>query len=283
LFDLDGLNAAVLNADDGFGLAIASSLSKQGKAFITYGLQHGDVRGGQLKLHDAGISMNVMTPNGDALLAAPVLGRFNAYNVLAVLATLLTLEFSLNDAIAAIGQIKPVAGRMQQFGGGALPLVVVDYAHTPDALEKVLGTLREQLQHQAKLICVFGCGGDRDTGKRPLMGAIAAKMADSVIVTSDNPRSEDAGAIIQAIIGDKAHGYLVEADRTSAINMAIQLASKGDIVLVAGKGHENYQEISGVKYPFDDALLAQDELNKHALNKGSLKQYQAKTNAGVSL
>ena len=135
LFDLDGLNAAVLNADDVFGQAVASSLSKQGKAFLTYGLQHGDVRGSQLQLNDAGISMTVTTPSGDALLAAPVLGRFNVYNVLAVLAILLALEFSLNDAIAAIGQIKPVAGRMQQFGGGALPLVVVDYAHTPDALE----------------------------------------------------------------------------------------------------------------------------------------------------
>jgi UDP-N-acetylmuramyl-tripeptide synthetase len=272
-----------LNADDDFGLAIASSLSKQGKAFITYGLQHGDVRGGQLKLHDAGISMNVTTPNGDALLAAPVLGRFNANNVLAVLATLLALDVGLNDAVAAIGQIKPVAGRMQQFGGGALPLVVVDYAHTPDALEKVLNTLLEQLQNEAKLICVFGCGGDRDTGKRPLMGAIAAKLADTVIVTSDNPRSEDAGAIIQAIIGDKPHGYLVEADRTSAINMAIQLANKGDIVLVAGKGHENYQEILGVKYPFDDALLAQDTLNKRAVTNGRLNHNQVKSGAGVSL
>lgn len=283
LFDLDGLNAAVLNADDVFGQAVASSLSKQGKAFLTYGLQHGDVLGSQLKLNDAGISMNVTAPNGDALLAAPVLGRFNAYNVLAVLATLLTLEFSLNDVIAAISQIKPVVGRMQQFGGGALPLVVVDYAHTPDALEKVLSTLREQLQNQAKLICVFGCGGDRDAGKRPLMGAIAAKLADTVIVTSDNPRSEDAGAIIQAITGNKLQGCLVEVDRARAINAAIQLANKGDIVLVPGKGHENYQEILGVKYPFDDALVVQDALNKHALNKGSLNKYQAKTDAGVSL
>jgi len=283
LFEFDGLNAAVLNADDVFGQAVASSLSKQGRVFLTYGLQHGDVRGSQLKLHDAGISMTVTTLNGDALLAAPVLGRFNAYNVLAVLATLLALEFSLNDAVAAISQIKPVAGRMQQFGGGALPLVVVDYAHTPDALEKVLSTLREQLQHEEKLICVFGCGGDRDTGKRPLMGAIAVKLADSVIVTSDNPRSEDAGAIIQAITGDKLQGCLVEADRASAINMAIQLANKGDIVLLAGKGHENYQEILGVKYPFDDALLAQDALNKHALNNGVLNHNQAKSDTGVSL
>ncbi len=260
LFELDGLKVLVLNADDAFGQALEKSLSTQDKLVLTYGLEHGKVRGSQLKLNDAGLSMQVTTPAGDALLTAPVLGRFNAYNLLAVLATLLALEVSLNDAIAAISQIKPVAGRMQQFGGANLPLVVVDYAHTPDALEKVLSTLREQLQAGAKLICVFGCGGDRDAGKRPLMGAIAGKFADSVIVTSDNPRSEDASAIIQEVIGDNAKAYLIETDRASAIKLAIQSANKGDIVLVAGKGHENYQEIAGVKTPFDDALIAQEVL-----------------------
>jgi UDP-N-acetylmuramyl-tripeptide synthetase len=234
-------------------------------------LQYGDVRGSQLQLHDAGLSMQVSTPAGDALLAAPVLGRFNAYNLLAVLATLLALQISLSDAVVAISQIKPVAGRMQQFGGGSSPLVVVDYAHTPDALEKVLSTLREQLQAGAKLLCVFGCGGDRDAGKRPLMGAIARRLADTVIVTSDNPRSENATAIIQAIIADNAEAYLVEEDRASAIKLAIKLANKGDIVLVAGKGHENYQEILGVKHLFDDALIAQAALNLLEVSKSDMK------------
>ena len=283
LFTLADLKAAILNADDDFGQGIASELSQQGKSVITYGLQHGDVHGSQLKLHDTGLSLQVTTQKGDALLAAPVLGRFNAYNVLAVLATLLALDISLSDAINAISKIKPVLGRMQQFGGGELPLVVVDYAHTPDALEKVLSTLREQLSAEAKLLCVFGCGGDRDAGKRPLMGAIAAKLADTVIVTSDNPRSEDAGAIIQAITGGNPDGYLVEADRASAINKAILLANKGDIVLVAGKGHETYQEILGVKHQFDDALIAQDALNKRAVNNGAFNQNQAKFGVGVSL
>lgn len=272
LFDFDCLKISVLNADDAFGQALAKSLSLQGKLALTYGLEHGDVCGSHLKLNDAGLSMQVTTPAGDALLAAPVLGRFNAYNLLAVLATLLALKVSFNDAIAAISQIKPVAGRMQQFGGANLPLVVVDYAHTPDALEKVLSTLREQLQAGAKLICVFGCGGNRDAGKRPLMGAIARKFADSVIVTSDNPRSEDASAIIQAITGGNADGYLIEVDRASAIKLAIQRANKGDIVLVAGKGHENYQEIAGVKTPFDDALIAQEVLK-------NIQAQQAKSDA----
>jgi UDP-N-acetylmuramyl-tripeptide synthetase len=271
LFDLVGLKVAVLNVDDAFGQKIASTLIKQAKPIFSYGLQYGDVRGSQLQLHDAGLSMQVSTPAGDALLAAPVLGRFNAYNLLAVLATLLALEVSLSDAVVAISQIKPVAGRMQQFGGGSSPLVVVDYAHTPDALEKVLSTLREQLQTGAKLLCVFGCGGDRDAGKRPLMGAIAHSLADTVIVTSDNPRSEDAKAIIQAIIADNAEVYLVEEDRASAIKLAIKLANKGDIVLVAGKGHENYQEILGVKHLFDDALIAQAALNLLEVSKSDMK------------
>ena len=283
LFEFDGLKIAILNADDTFGQAVVNVLSKQGKPFTTYGLQLGDVLGSELKLHDAGLSMQVTTQQGNALLAAPVLGRFNAYNVLAVLATLLAIDVSLGDAINAISKIKPVVGRMQQFGGGELPLVVVDYAHTPDALEKVLSALREQLQGEAKLLCVFGCGGDRDAGKRPLMGAIASKLADNVIVTSDNPRSEDANAIIQAITGGSPDRYLIEADRVSAINKAIQRANKGDIVLVAGKGHENYQEILGIKHPFDDVLIAQNALNIRLVNHGAIKQNQQKNDGGVSL
>ena len=276
LFAWDSLSVAILNADDDFGQAVVSSLKKQAKPFMTYGLQSGDasvdtsasaradISASNLELHQQGLSMHVTTAQGDAQLTAPVLGRFNAYNVLAVLATLLALEISLHDAIAAISQIKPVMGRMQQFGGGELPLVVVDFAHTPDALEKVLSTLREQLafEHtQSKLVCVFGCGGDRDAGKRSLMGAVAAKLADAVIVTSDNPRSEDPAAIIQAVVSGMSNGYLIEPDRATAIRMAVQSASRGDIVLVAGKGHESYQEISGVKTPFSDAQVAQEALN----------------------
>lgn len=277
LFEWEGLSVAVLNIDDAFGQALvssfqASSHKNQAKSCVTYGLQGAaDISASNLQLHQQGLSMLVTTRQGTAELTAPVLGRFNAYNVLAVLATLLALDISLPDALAAIAQIKPVTGRMQQFGGGELPLVVVDYAHTPDALEKVLSTLKEQIQHeplpasqrQAKLVCVFGCGGDRDAGKRPLMGCVASQLADAVIVTSDNPRSEAPAAIIHDIVSGMTTGFLIEPDRAAAIRKAVQSANRGDIVLVAGKGHENYQEISGVKTPFSDAQVAQDALSQY--------------------
>ncbi len=258
LFSWQGLGMAILNADDAFGQTIATSMQAQGKPFMTYGFTQGDVRGLSLLLHRRGLTMQVATPFGEALIEASVLGRFNAYNVLAVLATLLAFEVDLKDAVTAIAKIKPVAGRMQQFGGEEKPLVVVDYAHTSDALEKVLLTLREQAK--GKLICVFGCGGNRDAGKRSLMGAVAAQLADVVMVTSDNPRNENPDSIIHQIIGGMSKTCLVEPDRAEAIKQAIQLASKDDIVLVAGKGHESYQEISGVKMPFSDASVVESAL-----------------------
>jgi murE/murF fusion protein len=261
LFTWPGLGMSIINADDAFGQRIAAKLKAQIKSLLTYGVNQGDVRAADLKLHQHGLTMQVTTPQGDATVNAPVLGRFNAYNVLAVLATLLALKVSLTDAVAAIAKIKPVTGRMQQFGEDNKPLVVVDYAHTPDALEKVLSTLREQAQ--GKLICVFGCGGDRDSGKRPLMGRAAAKLADSVIVTSDNPRSEDPANIIAQVVSGIDGKYQVEPDRAAAIKQAVQSACSGDIVLVAGKGHEDYQEVAGVKTPFSDAAVALAALNDY--------------------
>ena len=266
LFSWQNLGLAILNIDDEFGQNVASLLKLQGKPLLTYGLAQGDVSGSDLQLHQYGLTMQVNTPQGDAIINAPVLGRFNAYNVLAVLATLLALKINLQDAVSAIAKIKPVPGRMQQFGGGDKPLVVVDYAHTPDALEKVLATLREQTS--GKLICVFGCGGDRDAGKRPLMGAITAKLADAVIVTSDNPRNEDPASIIQQVVSGITKAYLMEPDRAIAIKQAVHLAHKGDIVLVAGKGHEDYQEIAGVKTPFSDAEVAIAALNSYQVSGG---------------
>ena len=264
LFSWPGLSMAILNVDDVFGQSVAQSLRQQNKPFMTYGIGSGDICATDLKLQDTGLSMQVATPQGNALLSALVLGRFNAYNVLAVLGTLLALDIGLDTAIAAIAQIKPVLGRMQQFGGGERPLVVIDYAHTPDALEKVLSTLKEQVHINNKLICVFGCGGDRDAGKRPLMGSIACKLADNVVVTSDNPRSEYPAEIIRQIMTGMTGVYVIEPDRETAITIAIRAARQGDIVLVAGKGHEDYQEISGVKYPFSDALIAQAALRSYS-------------------
>lgn len=261
LFDWDGLTLSIVNADDAFGQYLAEKLKQAHKPYLTYGLAQGDVVGTDLQLHEQGLNMRVTTLQGQAVLHAPVLGRFNAYNILAVLATLLGLNIRLEDAIAAIAQLKPVTGRMQQFGGGTLPLVVVDFAHTPDALEKVLTTLREQ--NPAKLICVFGCGGDRDAGKRPLMGTIAGQLADALIVTSDNPRTEDPGMIIQQVVSGVKAPCQIAPDRREAINIAVSSAKAGDIVLIAGKGHEDYQEVAGVRYPFSDALVAQSALNQY--------------------
>jgi len=261
LFSWQGLGMSVINADDDFGQRLMGKLKAESKPLLTYGLNQGDVRGTSLQLHQHGLTMQVSTPQGSTVVNAPVLGRFNAYNVLAVLATLLALDVGLQDAVAAIAQIKPVAGRMQQFGGNGKPLVVVDYAHTPDALEKVLATLREQAA--GRLVCVFGCGGDRDAGKRPLMGAVAAKLADQVIVTSDNPRSEDPAAIIRQVAGGMGKACVIEQDRAAAIRLAVQSAGSGDIVLVAGKGHEDYQEIAGVKMPFSDAAAAKAALGEY--------------------
>ena len=262
LFTWPGLGIAVLNSDDAFGQRVMEKLQAQHKPVLTYGLHAGDVRATDLQLHEHGLTMQVTTPQGNAQVNAPVLGRFNAYNILAVLTSLLALEVTLPQAVAAIARIKPVSGRMQQLGGDDKPLVVVDYAHTPDALEKVLVTLREQVQ--SKLICVFGCGGDRDAGKRPLMGAVSSRLADRVIVTSDNPRSEDPLHIIAQITADMHGACLVEPDRAKAIQQAINTASCGDIVLIAGKGHEDYQEVAGVKTPFSDTAVAAAALDQYA-------------------
>ncbi len=210
LFDWDGLSCAVLNIDDAFGGQLAQELKEQGQDVLTYGLDAGEVNGRALRFSALGMTMHVTTPYGDAEVSAPVFGRFNAYNLLAVLASLLASDVPLADAVAALAGLKPVPGRMQTYGGNKTPLVVVDYAHTPDALENVLSSLKEQ--HPARLVCVFGCGGDRDAGKRPLMGEVAARLADFTIVTSDNPRSEQAAVIIEAITAgiDDPAKYTVE-------------------------------------------------------------------------
>jgi UDP-N-acetylmuramoyl-L-alanyl-D-glutamate--2,6-diaminopimelate ligase len=188
------------------------------------------------------------------------LGEFNVYNALAVLGCLLVNEVALAPALQAVSSLVPVLGRMQMFAGGDSPLVVVDYAHTPDALEKALHTLRRQ--HTGQLSCVFGCGGERDTGKRAEMGRIASELADKVFVTNDNPRHEDPNAIIAAITAAMHGEYHVEPDRATAIALAIGAAKKGDVVLVAGKGHEDYQEIAGTRYAFSDADSVQTALQK---------------------
>ncbi len=250
LFAWEGLSCAVLNVDDEVGKQYAAALIQEDKRVLTYGLAKADVSASDLTLTESGLSMKVKSPFGETVLHAPVLGRFNAYNVLAVYASLLASDVSVAEATQAIAAIKPVSGRMEQYGGGARPLVVVDYAHTPDALEKVLATLREQTKGQ--LICVFGCGGDRDKGKRSLMAKVVSKLADVALITSDNPRFESPESIVKEVAAGMEKAHEVILDRAQAISKAIASAKVGDVVLVAGKGHEDYQDIAGVKHPFSD-------------------------------
>ena len=253
LFDWPGLEWVVLNTDDDFGRRLEAA--PRPARVAGYGFQRGAVVGEQLRLSQAGLHLAVRTDWGRAELDAPLLGRFNASNLLAVLTTLLVSGVALGDACRAFVPITPPAGRMQTLGGGAQPLVVVDYAHTPDALEKVLATLREIVEG-GRLICVFGCGGNRDKGKRPLMGAAASRAADVVWITSDNPRNEDPRHIIDDILAGCDGAPHVEADRARAIFEAIGEARRGDVVLIAGKGHEDTQEIAGERLPFADIDVA---------------------------
>ncbi|MDB5985383.1 MAG: UDP-N-acetylmuramoyl-L-alanyl-D-glutamate--2,6-diaminopimelate ligase [Nevskia sp.] len=263
LFTLPGLRAAVLNRDDAHGADWARALSATQEVTV-YGLGGADraapigeryVLGLDLHLHSAGLRFDIRSSWGEARLDSRLLGRFNAYNLLAALAALLHAEIPLNDAVAALAASTTVPGRIEGFRGPrAAPLVVVDYAHTPQALAAALDALRAHTS--GKLICVFGCGGDRDRGKRPLMGAAAAERADMLIVTDDNPRSEAPGAIVEDILAgltaDGRAATRVIHDRGKAIKAAIAAASADDVVLIAGKGHEDYQIYGSERRSFSD-------------------------------
>ncbi|MFW5431777.1 MAG: UDP-N-acetylmuramoyl-L-alanyl-D-glutamate--2,6-diaminopimelate ligase [Methylophilaceae bacterium] len=250
LFLTKELKYAILNIDDDFGVAVKQDLEALDVDVLTYGIDDGDIKASKINLGSGRIHFYVETPYGQSDVSANLLGRFNIYNVLAVLATLLVSEVSLVDAVEAIAKIEPLSGRMQKFGGGKIPLVVVDYAHTPDSLRVVLQALREEAKR--RLICVVGCGGNRDQGKRPMMGEVVSALADAVVVTSDNPRDEDPQKIIQAILSGVDGEYAVEENRATAISVAIVNAQAGDVVLIAGKGHEDYQEIAGERHHFSD-------------------------------
>jgi UDP-N-acetylmuramoyl-L-alanyl-D-glutamate--2,6-diaminopimelate ligase len=270
LFQWPGLKHAVLNLDDPAGLRIAAWLRAQRPEVAVTGYTvHNDdeqadldgvaiLRATQLRSRPAGTEFTLDAPAGNALVRTRLVGHFNVSNALAVLGVLLAKGAPLRAAVEVIETLEPAPGRMQQIGGADAPLVVIDYAHTPDALEKALGALR-QVAHErgGQLWCVFGCGGDRDPGKRPQMGAIA-QMAEHVLVTSDNPRSEEPRAIIEQIVAgmDPHHPhstYQAIEDRAAAILSAVKHAGRPDVILLAGKGHEPYQEIKGRKMPFSDA------------------------------
>jgi len=260
LFAWPGLDACVINADDPFGQSLIETARARGQKVLTYGLVDADIVATDLATTRQGIAMSIATPWGQGNVAMPLCGAFNAANALGVLGVLLASDIALGDALAALSRITAPPGRMQRLGGGFEPLVVIDYAHSPDALEKVLTALRPAVVEAGELVCVFGCGGDRDPGKRPEMGRVAALLADRVIVTSDNPRSEDPGAIADAIVrGIRDAGgaqWAQELDRAAAIGAAVASAHGGDVVLVAGKGHEDYQEWNNERMHFSDADTA---------------------------
>ena len=239
-----------------FGQQLIEGCRRRGLAVLTYGQYMGDITTRNLGLGVNGVAAAVITPWGKAEFASGLVGSFNVSNLLGVLGVLLASDVPLEKAVAQLARFEPVAGRMQKLGGGGQPLVVVDYAHTPDALEQVLGALRPvAASRNGRLVVVFGCGGDRDPGKRPQMGAIASRLADKVVVTSDNPRGEDPEAIIaQIVAGTLDSKARIEriAGRDAAIAGTIAEAAENDTVLIAGKGHETYQEIAGVRHPFSD-------------------------------
>ena len=257
LFAWPGLRFGVINADDPFGQSLIDAARSRGRKVLTYGFGAADIVGTHLAASSTGLAFAVETPWGKGEIHTRLVGAFNAANLLGVLGVLLVSGAALEPTIGFLAEVEAPPGRMQRLGGQGAPLVVIDYAHTPDALDKVLTSLRPAVAVGGELVCVFGCGGDRDRGKRPEMGRVAARLADRVVVTSDNPRSEEPGAITSDIVhGIRETGnrrYAVEIDRAAAIATAIAEARVGDVVLLAGKGHEPYQETADVRHPFLDA------------------------------
>ena len=251
-----GLRVAVINADDPFGQSLVESARAKGRKVLTYGFGAADIGGARLTPSAAGLAFHVETPWGKGDVETGLVGAFNASNLLGVLGVLLVSGVGFEQALEFLSHVEAPPGRMQRSGGGHAPLVVVDYAHTPDALEKVLTALRPAVASGGELICVFGCGGERDRGKRPEMGRVAAQIADRVIITSDNPRSESPEAIASEIVhgiretGNRRYG--VQLDRAAAIASTIGRAHVGDVIVLAGKGHEPYQETAGERAPFLD-------------------------------
>ncbi len=258
LFEAAGLRTRVVNADDAFGAALLSRKDFQAAIATSSSPSFGQPAG-RPSLHaqhieatTAGTQFRLVSSFGSAQVESRLIGRFNVDNLLAVLAVMLGSGQSLDAAVAAVAQAEAPPGRLQTFGGGALPLAVVDYAHTPDALAKALDVLRGHCK--GRLICVFGCGGERDSGKRPEMARVADSRADELIITDDNPRGEDPAVIVRDILRGAPAARVIH-DRAEAIRVALAGAGSADIVLIAGKGHEDYQLVGREKRAFSDAAI----------------------------
>ncbi|MCK9535244.1 MAG: UDP-N-acetylmuramoyl-L-alanyl-D-glutamate--2,6-diaminopimelate ligase [Pseudomonas sp.] len=262
LFSWPGLRATVLNLDDTFGRELAEKSSAA--RLITYSLTDisASIYCRNIRFSTSGIQAEVVTAQGEGNLSSHLIGRFNLSNLLAVIGALLGLGHSLEQALAVISKVQAPAGRMQVLGGQEKPLVVVDYAHTADALEQVLTALRPHVAADGRLLCLFGCGGERDAGKRPLMAAVVERLADAAVLTDDNPRGEDPASIrAQVLAGFSADAAVTEvAGRGAAIAQLIAQARRGDVIVLAGKGHEDYQEINQQRQHFSDIEQAEQAL-----------------------
>jgi len=264
LFEHQGLKHAVLNLDDAYGLEWAKKLKSTYPKLDIYGITTSStlpiidipiISAGKIQTSITGLTAEIKSPWGENTLNTNLLGKFNLSNLLCVLTVLGIYKLSLENIVNYLGQLKTAPGRMEMLGGtSGKPLIIIDYAHTPDALLKTLQALREHCE--GELWCIFGCGGDRDQGKRPEMGAIAEQYADQMIITDDNPRSENPANIIadirKGLVSSK--NIIIEHDRRRAIEHALSSTKEGDIILIAGKGHETYQEIGNQKIPYNDSL-----------------------------
>jgi len=260
LFECPSLELAVVNREDPVGREIIEAA--RAPAVVPFG-DGGTVSPGDVQVAESGLSLRIEHPGGSLAVAVGLVGHVNVYNVLAVAGVLLHLGFESGDVERALCALQPVPGRMELFRAGpGAPVAVVDYAHSPDALERALISVREHCR--GALWCVFGCGGDRDPGKRPEMGRIAEQGADHVVVTNDNPRSEPPEAIAADIVAGMCRKPAVVLDRRKAIVTALESARPGDWVLVAGKGHETYQIIGDAVTDFDDREVVSGCLGKAA-------------------
>lgn len=264
LFEQPGLKYAVLNLDDPYGFEWAKKLRSTYSHLDIYGITANAtlplidipiISAREIKTNITGLTAKIISPWGKNTLKTHLLGKFNLSNLLCVLTVLGIYNISLENSLSYLAELKTAPGRMQALGGNSgRPLIIIDYAHTPDALLKTLQALREHCE--GNLWCIFGCGGDRDQGKRPEMGAIAEQYSDQIILTDDNPRSENPAQIIADIRKglNSSKNIIIEHDRRRAIEHALNSTKEGDIILIAGKGHETYQEIDDQKIPYNDFL-----------------------------
>ena len=268
LFKFDTIKTAVINSADDFGQSLINELSINSRLSIsTYSRfnldKKADFQAENSVASIDGLAFDFMVTAKALSINTHLFGEFNVDNLLATIASLTAIGIAQDDIVAAVNNSHSVDGRMELLGGGDKATVVIDFAHTPDALQQALSSLKKHIANDAQLFCVFGCGGNRDAGKRPLMGEIVEKYADRFVITDDNPRHENPQEIVAGIlngVSDKEH-VVIEHDRKLAITSVMNTAKRGDIVLVAGKGHEQYQEVTGIKHSFSDKQVITEWLS----------------------